>query len=109
MTDRPGTDARDDIEERFEEQRESTPNASGPQGAEGGMGVSSERVGPVGPAGRVGTDGVRDTRPTPTTDPEETDAATPPEQAAGGPEDNPQGIAPKAGYSSQDPRDDDEV
>jgi hypothetical protein len=82
--------------------RDSNPNASGPSGAAGDMGVSSERVGPTGP-GQVGTDGTRDVTPP---DGDEDDAETPPEQSVGNPEDNPEGIRPKAGYSSTDPRSD---
>ena len=81
--------------------RESNPNASGPEGAAGGMGVSSERVGPTGP-GQVGTDGTRDVTP-----PEDVDADgddVPPEQRPGHPEQNPEGLPPKSGYSSTDPR-----
>ena len=37
------------------------------------------------------------------------DEETPPEQSPGNPEENPVGIPPKAGYSSKDPRSDDEV
>ena len=67
----------------------------------GDMGVSSEREGNVGP-GQHGTTGVRDVSPVDRDD----DADVPPEQAPGGPEDNPEGIRPKAGYSSKDPRSD---
>ena len=67
-----------------------------------GMGVSSERVGPTGP-GQSGTDGVRDVSP----HEREPDEETFPEQAPGNPEDNPEGIEPKAGYSSKDPRSED--
>jgi hypothetical protein len=67
----------------------------------GGMGVSSEREGHAGP-GQHATDGVRDTsdegRPA--------DEDAPPEQRRGGPEDNPEGLEPKAGYSKTDPRSD---
>ncbi|MGB0101473.1 MAG: hypothetical protein WBP61_14440 [Nocardioides sp.] len=87
-----------------EEIQASTPGSSGPQRAAGDMGVSSERVGPTGP-GQEATDGLRDVS-TQARDPE---APTPPEQSPGNPEENPQGIAPKAGYSSKDPRSDDEV
>jgi hypothetical protein len=67
--------------------------------ASGDMGVSSEREGHTGP-GQEGTDGVRDvTRAEP--DP---DADVPPEQRPGAEEVNPEGIPPKAGYSSKDPR-----
>jgi hypothetical protein len=81
--------------------RASTPNANGPDGAAGDMGVSSERVGPTGP-GQVSTDGLRDTSPQ--ARPEDADVA--PEQAPGHPETNPDGLTPKAGYSSKDPRSD---
>ncbi|QSR33263.1 hypothetical protein CFI00_22680 [Nocardioides sp. S5] len=64
------------------------------------MGSSSERVGPTGP-GQVSTDGLRDTSVLPTPD----DA--PPEQSAGGEEPQPDGIDPKSGYPSKDPRNDD--
>ncbi|WP_205471631.1 hypothetical protein [Nocardioides sp. SYSU D00038] len=64
---------------------------------EGDMGVSSERVGHAGP-GQTGTDGVRYTGPADAPD----DPA--PEQSAGGPEENPDGRPPKAGYPSLDPR-----
>lgn len=66
----------------------------------GGMGVSSEREGASGP-GQHGTDGVRDTS---TVEDDGTDA--PPEQSAGGVEENPDGLEPKAGYSKTDPRSD---
>ncbi|MCW2792107.1 MAG: hypothetical protein JWO76_1205 [Nocardioides sp.] len=79
--------------------RDSTPNANGPDGAAGDMGVSSERVGPTGP-GQVGTDGVRPTSRADRPD----DADVPPEQHPGNPEENPEGLAPKAGYPSRDPR-----
>lgn len=82
------------------DERRGTPNSSGPDGAAGGMGSSSERVGPTGP-GQVSTDGLRDTSVLPTPD----DA--PPEQSAGGEEPQPDGIKPKAGYPSKDPRNDD--
>lgn len=79
------------------EERRATPNSSGPAGAAGGMGSSSERVGPTGP-GQVGTDGLRDTSQL------DTPADAPPEQSAAGEELQPDGIAPKAGYPSKDPR-----
>lgn len=77
--------------------RESNPNASGPERAAGGMGVSSEREGPTGP-GQHSTDGTKDTSLT------EPEGDLPPEQSAGNPEDNPDGLPPKAGYPSRDPR-----
>ena len=80
--------------------QESTPNSGGIEGAAGDMGVSSERVGHAGP-GQIGTDGLRDVGP------DGPPADAPPEQSEGGPEDNPDGIPPKAGYPSLDPRADD--
>jgi hypothetical protein len=82
------------------EERESTPNSSGPEGAAGGMGSSSERVGHVGP-GQVGTDGLRDTSRVDAT------ADAPPQQSPGGVEPQPEGVEPKAGYPSLDPRHED--
>ena len=82
-----------------EEIQSSTPGSSGPARASGDMGVSSERVGPTGP-GQVSTDGLRDTSPQDRPD----DADVAPEQAPGHPETNPEGLAPRAGYSSKDPR-----
>ncbi len=87
-----------------EELQRSTPGSSGPDRAAGGMGVSSERVGPAGP-GQEATDGLRDVAPH--EHPADEDLA--PEQSVGNPEDNPSGIPPKSGYSSKDPRSDDEV
>ncbi|NHC24901.1 hypothetical protein G6553_17170 [Nocardioides sp. IC4_145] len=84
-------------EDLAEPLRASNPNANGPQGAAGGMGVSSERVGHAGPA-QTSTDGVRDNSLA------EAGDDVPPEQAAGGPEDNPDTVLPKAGYPSKDPR-----
>ena len=84
----------------------SNPNAGGPERAAGGMGVSSERVGHTGP-GQQSTDGEK-----PTGEPRRTDQAgdlvgsdaDAPETSVGGPEENPEGIPPKAGYPSKDPR-----
>lgn len=87
-----------------DEFRSSTPNSGGPEGAAGEMGVSSERVGHAGP-GQEATDGLRDVAP----HERDPDDDVPPEQSTGNPEENPEGIAPKAGYSSEDPRSDDEV
>ena len=81
--------------------RESTPNASGPQHAAGEMGVSSERIGHAGP-GQEATDGLRDTAP----HERELGEDVPPEQSPGNPEPQPEGLDPKAGYSSKDPRSD---
>jgi hypothetical protein len=77
--------------------RDSTPNSTGPARAGGGMGVSSERVGHAGP-GQEATDGVRDTSAASL--PED----TPPEQAPGAVEAQPEGIEPAAGYPRLDPR-----
>ena len=81
--------------------RESTPGSSGPQRAAGGMGVSSERTGSTGP-GQDATDGIRDTS---VADADVEDGAdVPPEQRPGAVEENPEGLEPKAGYPSKDPR-----
>jgi len=85
--------------EQDTELRDSNPNAAGPDGLAGGMGVSSERIGETGP-GQVSTDGVRDTSE------EAVDEDAPPEQAPGHVEENPEGLAPEAGYPSKDPRSD---
>ena len=82
------------------EERRSTPNSSGPDGAAGGMGSSSERVGPDG-RGQVGADGLRDTSRL------DTPADGPPEQSAGGEEPQPEGLEPKAGYPRGDSRHED--
>lgn len=92
---------RDDSDEELQA---STPGSSGPERAAGGMGVSSERVGPAGP-GQTATDGLRDVSEHERSPDEE----TAPEQSTGNPEDNPDGLAPKAGYSGKDPRSDDET
>ena len=84
-----------------EELQSSTPGSSGPARAAGGMGISSERVGPTGP-GQVATDGLRDV----SEHERDADEETLPEQSTGNPEDNPDGLAPKAGYSETDPRSD---
>ena len=78
--------------------RDSTPGSTGPARAAGGMGVSSERVGHTGPD-QEATDGVKDTSAAPSEGDD-----TPPEQAPGGDEVQPEGIAPAAGYPSLDPR-----
>ncbi len=79
------------------EERRATPNSAGPEGAAGGMGSSSEWVGPTGP-GQVGTDGLRDTSL------EDAPDDAPLEQDEGGEEPQMDGIVPKAGYPSLDPR-----
>ena len=63
-----------------------------------GMGVSSERIGHTGP-GQTSTDGIKDTSVD-----RDGDTDVPPEQRPGNVETNPQGIEPKAGYPSLDPR-----
>ena len=82
--------------------RDSNPNAGGPAGAAGEMGVSSERVGPPGRE-EESTDGQKDT-----TEPTHTDHAGDlvgsDAEFEPGEEDNPEGIDPKAGYPSHDPR-----
>ncbi|NUS41783.1 MAG: hypothetical protein HOP97_09185 [Terrabacter sp.] len=91
----------DDVRDVASEEQESTPNSSGPEGAAGGMGSSSERVGHAGP-GQVGTDGVRDTSVV------DAEVGAPPEQRpGGGHEPQPEGVEPKAGYPSLDPRHED--
>ena len=92
---------RRDTHEQDTDVRDSTPGSTGPHRASGGMGVSSERVGPTGP-GQHATDGVRDV----TSEERPPDADVPPEQRPGAVEANPEGIEPKAGYSSKDPRSD---
>jgi hypothetical protein len=79
--------------------QDSTPGSAGPHRAAGSMGVSSERTGPTGPDQDT-TDGVRDTSTIDDQSPED-----PPEQRPGGLEENPDGLEPKAGYPSLDPRD----
>ncbi len=98
---RAGRPAGEDTAEAI---RSSTPGSGGPQHAAGDMGVSSERVGHAGP-GQEATDGLREVAPHETYG----GADAPPEQAPGKPEENPVGLPPKAGYSSKDPRSDDEV
>ena len=78
--------------------QDSTPGSSGEHRAEGDMGVSSERTGPTGPDQNP-PDGVRDTS---LAGPEGDDV--PPEQRPGQEETNPDGLEPKAGYPSKDPR-----
>jgi hypothetical protein len=84
------------------ELRDSSPNAGGPDRAAGEMGVSSERVGPTGGGGE-GTDGEKDT-----TEPAHRDHGGDMVGSDGdfdqGHEDNPDGVEPKAGYPSPDPR-----
>jgi len=82
------------------EERQSTPNSSGPEAAAGGMGSSSERVGHAG-RGQVSTDGLRDTTRL------DTPSEAPPEQSAGGEEPQPEGLGSKAGYPRLDPRHED--
>ena len=87
------------------ELKDSNPNASGRDRGAGAMGVSSERVGPTG-GGEEGTDGERDT-----TEPAHRDHAGDligsDAEFEQGDEENPEGIEPKAGYPSKDPRSED--
>jgi hypothetical protein len=78
--------------------QDSTPGSAGRHRAAGSMGVSSERTGPTGPDQDT-TDGVRDTSAN-----DDLPQDVPPEQQPGGPEENPEGLEPKAGYPSLDPR-----
>ena len=87
------------------ELRDSNPNASGPERAAGGMGVSSERVGPTG-GGRESTDGEKDTSAAADED-QSGDVVGSDAGFDQGREENPDGIAPKAGYPSLDPRSED--
>lgn len=84
------------------ELKDSNPNAGGPDRAAGGMGLSSERVGPTG-GGLEATDGEKDT-----SEPAHRDQAGDLIGSDGeftqGPEDNPEGLEPKAAYPSRDPR-----
>src|SRR3954452_18663359 len=86
------------------ELRDSNPNAGGPDRAAGGMGISSERVGPTG-GGAEGTDGEKDTPEPPHRD-QAGDLIGSDAEFEVEPEENPQGLNPKAGYPSRDPRSD---
>jgi hypothetical protein len=98
----------DEVERRDEQVehedilRESNPNASGRERAAGGMGVSSERTGESGPF-KGATDGVKDTSVADDDTPRD---ELPPEQRPDQDEENPEGLDPKAGYPSLDPRSD---
>jgi hypothetical protein len=83
---------------------DSNPNAGGPDRAEGGMGISSERVGPTGP-GQESTDGERDTSEPRLTD-HGGDLVGSDAEFVQEPEENPEGLEPRAGYPSKDPRSD---
>jgi hypothetical protein len=103
-----GTDATPRIgtgDEEPTELRESNPNASGPERASGGMGVSSERVGPTGGGGE-GTDGEKDTTEADRRD-QSGDLVGADADLDQGREENPEGIHPRAGYPSLDPRSED--
>jgi hypothetical protein len=69
------------------------------------MGVSSERVGPTG-GGAESTDGERDTSAPDHRD-DVGDVIGSDAESSAEPEKNPEGIAPKAGYPSKDPRSED--
>ena len=77
-----------------------TPTRAGPRAWPAGWASAASGSARPGP-GQVSTDGTRDVSED--TDPDD-DAL--PEQSAGGPEDNPDGLEPKAGYPDQDPRSD---
>ena len=79
--------------------QDSTPGSSGPERASGDMGVSSERAGPAGPD--HATDGLKDTSAATDDLPRD---ELPPEQRPDVEEHNPDGLEPKAGYPSLDPR-----
>ena len=68
------------------------------------MGISSERVGPTGP-GQESTDGERDTTEPPHPD-HGGDLVGSDAEFDQEPEENPEGIEPKADYPSKDPRSD---
>ena len=99
MTDPSNDDSRN---EQPTELRDSNPNAGGSDRAEGGMGISSERVGPTG-GGESSTDGERDTTAPHLTD-EAGDVIGSDGEHDAEPEEKPDGIAPKTGYPSKDPR-----
>ena len=99
MTDRPSDGTGN---EQPTELKDSNPNAAGPDRAAGGMGISSERVGPTGGGGE-GTDGEKDTSASPHTD-DAGDVVGSDAEFARGDEDNPEGLDPRSGYPSPDPR-----
>ena len=74
------------------------------QDVTGDIGVSSGRPGYSGGGHHDAPTGTRDTSEAPS-DPDED---SPPEQSAGGEEENPEGLPPKAGYPELDPRSEDE-
>lgn len=84
------------------ELKDSNPNAAGPDRAAGGMGISSERVGPTGGCAE-GTDGEKDTSESRRAD-HSGDWVGADAELAQEREENPEGIEPKAGYPSKDPR-----
>jgi hypothetical protein len=84
------------------ELKDSNPNASGPDRGAGGLGISSERVGATG-GGAEGTDGEKDTSETRRAD-HSGDWVGSDAELAQEREENPEGIDPKAGYPSKDPR-----
>lgn len=84
---------------------DSSPNAGGPDRAAGEMGVSSERVAPTG-GGTEATDGERDTTAPAHADQAGDEVGSDAEFEQRD-EENPDGIDPKAGYPSLDPRSED--
>jgi len=91
--------------EQQTELKDSHPNASGPDRAAGEMGISSERVGHTGGGGQ-GTDGEKDTSTQAHRDPAG-DVVGSEAEFEQRDEENPEGIEPRAGYPSRDPRSDD--
>src|SRR4051812_21783274 len=81
---------------------DSNPNAGGPERAAGGMGISSERVGHTGPD-QESTDGTKDTTAPRHLD-EAGDNVGSDAEFSQGPEENPEGLEPRADYPSKDPR-----
>jgi hypothetical protein len=90
--------------EAVTELQDSNPTAGGPERAAGGMGISSERVGHTGP-GQQSTDGEKDTTEPAHRD-QSGDLVGSDAEFTQEPEDNPEGIEPRAGYPSKDPRSD---
>ena len=90
----------DDVPDAAAEERESTPNASGPEGAAGGMGSAANGSATQGLDRWVG-------RPPGSTSAAYSMPMAPPEQSRGGEEPQPDGLEPKAGYPSLDPRHED--
>ena len=98
-------DAEDDEgtgNEQPTELQDSNPNAGGPDRAAGGMGISSERIGYSG-GGQYATDGERDTSEPAHRD-QVGDLVGSDAEFDQSEETNPEGLDPKAGYPTRDPR-----